>query len=77
GLDAATRDVVDGLVRRAAASGATVIVASHELERATALAGRSVTIVGGVIPATGDPTAPSADASPPQTEASPEVARVP
>jgi heme ABC exporter ATP-binding subunit CcmA len=52
GLDAATRDVVDGLVRRAAASGATVIVASHELERATALAGRSVTIVGGVIQGT-------------------------
>lgn len=61
GLDAATRDVVDGLVRRAADSGATVVVASHELERATALAGRSVTIVGGVID--GDPRDPSVDPS--------------
>ena len=49
GLDAEARDILDGLVRQAAASGATVIVASHELERAHALAGRSVAMVGGVI----------------------------
>ena len=55
GLDAATRDVVDGLVRRAAASGATVIVASHELERARALAGRTVLVAGGqALPDAGD-----------------------
>jgi heme ABC exporter ATP-binding subunit CcmA len=49
GLDGEAREVVDGLVRQAAASGATVIVASHELDRAQHLAGRVVTIVGGVI----------------------------
>lgn len=49
GLDHDARDLVDRLVREAASKGATVIVASHELERAEALAGRAVTIVGGVI----------------------------
>jgi heme ABC exporter ATP-binding subunit CcmA len=49
GLDVAGRDVVDRLVLDAAAAGATVLVASHELERAEALAGRTVTITGGVI----------------------------
>jgi len=47
GLDAAGRDLLDALVRRAAAAGATVLVASHETERAGNLAGRLVTIVGG------------------------------
>jgi len=60
GLDVEARDILDGLVRQAAASGATVIVASHELERAHALAGRSVAMVGGVIAdaATAAPVAP-------------------
>ena len=49
GLDVAGRDVVDGLVRDAVAGGATVVFASHELDRATALAGRVVTIAGGQI----------------------------
>jgi heme ABC exporter ATP-binding subunit CcmA len=49
GLDAEARDIVDRLIRQAAASGATVIVASHELERSNALAGRSVAINGGVV----------------------------
>jgi heme ABC exporter ATP-binding subunit CcmA len=49
GLDREARDRVDDLVREAASSGATVLVASHELERAEALAGRAVTIDGGVI----------------------------
>jgi ABC-type multidrug transport system ATPase subunit len=49
GLDAAARDVVDSLVRQAAASGATVVVASHELDRAQHLAGRVVTLIGGVV----------------------------
>jgi heme ABC exporter ATP-binding subunit CcmA len=49
GLDAEARDVVDDLIRQAAAQGATVVVASHELDRASGLAGRVVTIVGGVI----------------------------
>jgi heme ABC exporter ATP-binding subunit CcmA len=51
GLDAAGRDVVDDLVRQAAAAGATVLVASHELDRASALAGRTVTIDGGAVQA--------------------------
>jgi len=49
GLDAAGRNLVDELVREAAAGGATVLLASHELERATALATRSVLIAGGQI----------------------------
>ena len=47
GLDAEGRDLLDGLVRSAAASGATVVLASHEAERAGALAGRTVVIAGG------------------------------
>ncbi len=58
GLDADARDLVDSLVRAAAASGATVLVASHEHERALALAERIVTIGGGVVTAdTGGATA--------------------
>ena len=49
GLDAEARDIIDRLVVQAAASGATVVVASHELERAHAIAGRTVTIIGGTI----------------------------
>jgi heme ABC exporter ATP-binding subunit CcmA len=49
GLDAAARDVVDGLVRAAAAAGATVVIASHELERASALATTTVQLAGGTV----------------------------
>ena len=49
GLDQAGRDLIDGLVRDAARQGATILLASHEHERAEALAGRIVTIVGGTI----------------------------
>jgi heme ABC exporter ATP-binding subunit CcmA len=51
GLDAEGRDLLDGLVTEAAAAGATVLLASHELERATPLATRQVVVAGG---ATGD-----------------------
>jgi heme ABC exporter ATP-binding subunit CcmA len=51
GLDHEGRDLLDGLIRDAAAAGATVLVASHELERATALAARHVTLAGGVVAA--------------------------
>jgi len=55
GLDAAGRDVLDELVREAAAAGATVVLASHELERARALAGRTVLVAGGqALPDAGD-----------------------
>jgi heme ABC exporter ATP-binding subunit CcmA len=47
GLDAPGRDLLDGLVRDAAASGTTVLLASHELERATPLVHRQVVIAGG------------------------------
>jgi ABC-2 type transport system ATP-binding protein len=51
GLDHEGRDLLDDLVRRAKAAGATILVASHELDRAEALADRIVTIVGGTIAA--------------------------
>jgi len=47
GLDADSRDLLDGLLRAASAAGATVVVASHELERATPLAHRVVHLAGG------------------------------
>lgn len=47
GLDAGGRDEIDALLREATSAGATVIVASHELERAGALATRTVEVVGG------------------------------
>jgi heme ABC exporter ATP-binding subunit CcmA len=47
GLDAAGRDLLDDLVRSAVGRGATVVLASHEAERASALAGRTVTLAGG------------------------------
>lgn len=59
GLDAAARDLVDDLVSEASAAGATVLVASHELDRAEALATRTVTIAGGVV-TSDEPTAPGA-----------------
>jgi heme ABC exporter ATP-binding subunit CcmA len=49
GLDQDGRDLVDSLVRQAVASGATVLLASHELDRADALATRSVTLAGGIV----------------------------
>ena len=49
GLDAPGRDVIDELMRDAAAVGATVLFASHELERAHDVATRTVTISGGVV----------------------------
>ena len=60
GLDRAGRDLVDRLVVDAAAAGATVLFASHELERAEGLASRIVTIAGGLIrhDSAGDPAAP-------------------
>jgi heme ABC exporter ATP-binding subunit CcmA len=49
GLDAEHRDLLDLLVREHAAGGGTIVLASHEHDRATALAGRTVTIAGGQI----------------------------
>jgi heme ABC exporter ATP-binding subunit CcmA len=47
GLDATGRDELDAVLRRAVASGATVVLSSHEHERAASLATRIVTIDGG------------------------------
>ena len=49
GLDQQGRDLIDGLVRDAAAAGATVLLASHELDRTVDLATRHVTVAGGTI----------------------------
>lgn len=49
GLDAPGRDAIDELMRDAAAVGATVLFASHELDRAHDVATRVVTIRGGVV----------------------------
>ncbi len=47
GLDQQSRDTVDKLVRGAATAGATVMMASHELERIRTLAPRVMTMAGG------------------------------
>ncbi len=49
GLDQGGRDIVDELVRDAVAAGATVLVASHELDRTRIIASRVITIAGGVV----------------------------
>jgi heme ABC exporter ATP-binding subunit CcmA len=77
GLDHEGRDVVDALIRDAASAGATVLVASHELERAGGLGGRTVTIAGGIV--THDsarPTAPAAVPAPPTPPSAQEVPTV-
>ena len=60
GLDAYGRDLLDGLVAGAAADGSAVLIASHELERAGAIAHRTVTMAGGLIHAASGPVAPLA-----------------
>ncbi|MBI2169965.1 MAG: heme ABC exporter ATP-binding protein CcmA [Actinobacteria bacterium] len=47
GLDAAGRVVLDDLIGAAGAEGVTVVMASHELERARPLATREVAMAGG------------------------------
>ncbi len=47
GLDAQTRDLLDELIREAASAGSTVILASHDDDRAAALASRTLHLSGG------------------------------
>lgn len=47
GLDEDGRVLIDGLVAQAAASGATVLIASHEVDRVADLAARVVVVAGG------------------------------
>lgn len=49
GLDVNGRDFVDGLVKHAVAFGATVMFASHDSDRATDIATRTVIVAGGQI----------------------------
>ncbi len=49
GLDADHRDLLDGLVKSAASRGKTVVIASHEADRAEPLAGHIATVAGGVV----------------------------
>jgi heme ABC exporter ATP-binding subunit CcmA len=49
GLDAAARDRLDDTLRVAAGAGATILMASHELDRATRLATRVVEVVAGTV----------------------------
>jgi heme ABC exporter ATP-binding subunit CcmA len=49
GLDAAARDELDTTLRQAVSAGATVMVASHELERAGSLATRCVEVQAGQV----------------------------
>ena len=59
GLDTAGRDAVNRLLRDAAGSGATVVLASHEAPAAAEVATRTVHLAGGIVP-----NAPIADRSP-------------
>lgn len=49
GLDAAGRDLLDGLVTDASRAGSTVLLASHEVDRASMLAGRVAEMGGGQV----------------------------
>jgi ABC-type multidrug transport system ATPase subunit len=49
GLDVAARDLVDDAIRGAAAAGVTVLLVSHELDRALELADRHVRLAGGAV----------------------------
>jgi heme ABC exporter ATP-binding subunit CcmA len=48
-LDQDGRDLVDALMADAVAAGATVVFASHELDRARAVAHRTITVAGGTV----------------------------
>ena len=48
GLDVVGRDELDAVLIQAAASGATIVISSHELDRGPRLADRVITVRGGV-----------------------------
>lgn len=84
GLDQDGRDLVDGLVHRAVQAGATVLMASHDLDRAEALADRVATVVGGTVqsaattaPTTTPTAAPAPAPGPPTAHPTEGVALVP
>lgn len=71
GLDAEHRDLLDDLIRDAAEGGAAVILASHERERTSSLADRTLTMAGGVVL----PEATRHRARPAATDAEPAAGR--
>jgi heme ABC exporter ATP-binding subunit CcmA len=73
GLDAAGRDLLDEVIVGACAAGATVVLASHELDRTEALRCRHVNLAGGT---TGGVTGTS-QARGPENERGPEGERDP
>lgn len=62
GLDAEGRDLLDGVLAGAVAAGATVVVATHDLDRTGALGCRHVRLAGGAV---ATPVAGSPEPSPP------------
>ena len=74
GLDAGGRDLVDALVMEAVGAGATVVLASHDVDRASAIANHQVTIAGGHA---APPDGAGAGATRRRRGGEPEVARVP
>jgi heme ABC exporter ATP-binding subunit CcmA len=69
GLDAEHRDLLDDLIRGAVAGGAAVVLASHERDRASALADRTLVMAGGqVVPDRRAPRSglPEATSAPPE-----------
>ena len=54
-MDRETRDQLDALIGRAVEQGATVLLASHELDRAESLADRVVELAGGMTVAPAQP----------------------
>ena len=72
GLDAEARDLLDGLVRQAVDQGATVVLSSHELDRAEALAHRVVVIDGGHVAGPGDGAQPAGAPPVAGTDAAPD-----
>ncbi|MDG1198285.1 MAG: heme ABC exporter ATP-binding protein CcmA [Actinomycetota bacterium] len=49
GLDSEGRDLLDSLLQDAAKAGATIVFASHEINRAETIATRSISILGGQV----------------------------
>lgn len=80
GLDADGRETLDAVLAAAPAEGRTVVLVSHELERARALAHREVAITGGRVqpevdatPADTAPAPPPADAAAPAPTTAPDA----
>lgn len=77
GLDAAGRDVLDDAVSAAAASGATIMIASHDTERAGALSDRVTRMAGGrVVEASNPPEVVGGRSEVVRTAVGPTVASV-